>query len=68
MCLAIPGKIVKIDGDKALIEYPGELREARIIVGEYSIGDYVFVSEKIIVQKIPKEEAVESLGCLKDAA
>ena len=61
MCLAMPGKIVKIEGDRAMIEYPGETREAGIIEGDYKVGDYVFVSAKIIVQKIPEEEAVKSL-------
>jgi len=68
MCLAIPGKIVKIEGDIALISYPGETQEARIVVGEYSVGDYVFVSEKIIVQKISEKEALQSLRSWKDAA
>ena len=57
MCLAIPGKIIKIEGDNATIQYPGQTRPAKIVEGEYSIGDYVFVSAQIIVQKIPKEEA-----------
>lgn len=68
MCLAMPGKIVKISGDTATIEYPGQIREAKIIGGEYNIGDYVFVSAKIIVQKIPEEEAQASLKEWKNAS
>lgn len=68
MCLAIPGKIVKITGDTATIEYPGQTREAKIIDGEYNIGDYVFVSAQIIVQKLTEEEALESLKGWKDVA
>jgi hydrogenase expression/formation protein HypC len=68
MCLAIPGKIVKIEGDNATIEYPGQTREAKIIEGDYAVGDYVFVSAKIIVQKISKEEALESLKGWEDAS
>jgi hydrogenase expression/formation protein HypC len=68
MCLAIPGKIVKIKGDNATIEYPGQTREAKIIEGGYKVGDYVFVSAKIIVQKISKEEALESLKGWEDAS
>lgn len=68
MCLTIPGKIVSIEGDKAVISYPGERREARIVVGDYKVGDYVFVSEKIIVQKVPEEEALVSLRGWKDVA
>jgi hydrogenase expression/formation protein HypC len=68
MCLAIPGKIVKIEGDTATIEYPGQMREAKIIDGKYNIGDYVFVSAQIIVQKLTEEEALESLKGWKDVA
>lgn len=61
MCLAMPGKIVKIDGDTATIDYPGQTRTARILDGDYSVGDYVFVSAQIIVMKIPEKEALKSL-------
>jgi hydrogenase maturation factor len=57
----MPGKIIKIDGDRATIEYPGQTRQAMIIEGDYSIGDYVFVSAQIIVQKVPEKEALQSL-------
>ena len=68
MCLAMPGKIVKISGDTATIEYPGQTREAKIIDGEYSIGDYVFVSAQIIVQKLTREEALATLKEWENAA
>ncbi len=61
MCLAMPGKIIKIEGDEATIEYPGEQRTATIVDGDYSIGDYVFVSAQIIVQKLSEEEALATL-------
>ncbi len=67
MCLAMPGKIVKIEGDKATIEYPCDTREAGIIEGDYKVGDYVFMSAKIIVAKIPEEEAKKSLEAWEEA-
>ena len=68
MCFAMPGKIVSIKGDDAVIDYLGKKRDARIISGEYKPGDYVFVSSKIIVQKIPEKEALESLKLIKNDA
>ena len=68
MCLAMPGKIVGIKEDIATVEYPGQRREAKIIEGEYAVGDYVFVSAQIIVQKIPEKEALESLEAWKNVA
>lgn len=68
MCLAIPGKIISINGDDVIVEYPGEKRSAKIVIGEYKVGDYVFVSEKIVVQKIPEKEALESLKGWENAS
>jgi len=68
MCFAIPGKIVSIKGDTAIIDYLGEKRNAKIISSNYKVGDYVFVSSEIIVQKIPKKEAEESLKIIKNGA
>ncbi|MFH1063751.1 MAG: HypC/HybG/HupF family hydrogenase formation chaperone [Candidatus Woesearchaeota archaeon] len=65
----MPGKIIKIDGDKAMIEYPAnQLREASIIEGDYKVGDYVFVTAQIIVQRLSEEEALESLEAWKHVA
>ena len=48
-------------GVYATVEYPGQTRNAKIIDGEYSVGDYVFVTAQIVVQKISHEEAIASL-------
>jgi len=56
MCLAIPGKIVKLKGGKAIIDYNGELREASVIEGKFKAGDYVIVQGKIIIEKVPKAQ------------
>jgi hydrogenase maturation factor len=64
----MPGKIIHIKGDTATVEYPGQSRQARIIEGDYKVGDYVFVSAQIIVQKIPEEEALKSLEAWQNVA
>ena len=56
MCLAIPGKIVEIKKDVATIDYGSEKRNAKIVVGNYGIGDFVIVQGKIIIEKVPKEQ------------
>ena len=67
MCLAMPGKIVKIEGDIATIDYLGQKRQAKIIEGDYKPGDYVFVSAQIIVQKLDKDEALKSIKAWGEA-
>lgn len=60
MCLAIPGKIVKIEGNQAVVDYDGEQRTADMLE-KCEIGDYVIVQNKIIIKKIPADEALESI-------
>ncbi len=65
MCLAYPGKIVKIASGMALVDYGSEKREARIVEGNYAKGDFVIVQGKIVVEKIPRRQAVEWLETMK---
>jgi len=60
MCLAFPGKIIKIEGRKAQIEYPHEKRWALLGDEKLKIGDYVLVQMGIAIQKVTKKEADRS--------
>jgi len=61
MCLAIPGKITKIEKDKAVIDYGKEKRTAKLVEDGFSVGDYVLVQTGLVVKKIPEKEALESI-------
>ncbi len=61
MCLAIPGKIIEISEDKFIIDYETDKRIVNFSVINVVVGDYVIVSNKIIVNKVPKEEAIRYL-------
>ena len=68
MCLAVPSKIVKIDGNRAVIEVGGVRREAGLmLVDHVSIGDYVIVHAGFAIHKIDEADAVEALRLLKEA-
>ena len=43
MCLAIPGKIIKIENDNAIVDYISEKRIGKIVEGTYKVGDYVII-------------------------
>ena len=58
MCLAIPGKIIQIENDTAIVDYGSEKREAKIFEGNFSIGDYVIVQSKLIIEKVPEDQAI----------
>lgn len=65
MCLAIPGKIIKIEGDTATLDYDGDMQEAKIVEGDYKIGDYALVKAKIVVEKVSEEQMEGWLEVLK---
>ena len=60
MCLAIPGKVVNIQGHKAKIQYPSESRD--VLVGDDSIkiGDYVMVQMGIVIKVLSPAEVKET--------
>jgi hydrogenase expression/formation protein HypC len=62
MCLAIPGKIIIIEGGKAIVQYPGETRQVLLGGEEVSVGNYVLVQMGIIIQKLSPKEAKNSLS------
>lgn len=67
MCLAVPGKIVAIHDDQATIDYGVEKRIAKLLDGEYAVGEYAIVQGGFVVQKIPAKEAQESLKLYQQA-
>ncbi|MDO9538054.1 MAG: HypC/HybG/HupF family hydrogenase formation chaperone [Thermoplasmata archaeon] len=63
MCLAIPGKIVEINGDKAKVEYgEGVTNTANITLVEVKIGDYILVHAGFAIQVLSVKEALETLA------
>ncbi len=66
MCLAVPGKVVKIENDGAVVDYEGEKRKARLLNKEVKEGDYVVVQSNLIIQKVPEKEAIEAINTWND--
>jgi hydrogenase expression/formation protein HypC len=61
MCLAIPGKIIKVKGRQATIQYPGEIRKALIAEEKIKVGDWAMVQMGIVVSKMSQKQAHDSL-------
>ena len=66
MCLAIPGKVEKIENNKIVIDYGIEKREAGTSLIEVKEGDYVIVNAGFIIEKIPEKEAKQALELIKN--
>jgi len=67
MCLAVPGKIVKISGGTATVDYGCEKRAAGVVGKQFKVGDYVVVAGKMVVQKVPEKQAMQSLKFYNEA-
>jgi len=60
MCLAVPAKIVKIDGEIALVEINGIMRKGNVsLVGEVEPGDYVLLHAGFAIQKWSEDDVQE---------
>jgi hydrogenase expression/formation protein HypC len=69
MCLAIPVKIVSIDGDAAETEIGGVRRRVSIVfTPEASVGDYVLLHTGYAIGVIDEAEAEETLKLLEEIA
>jgi len=69
MCLAVPGKILEIDGDTARVDFGGITREANVVlVPEAAVDSYVLVHAGFAIQVLNEAEAEETLSLFRELA
>jgi len=62
MCLAVPVRVLQIDGLKASVELGGLVRQASLmLVPDTQVGDYVLLHAGFAIQKLDEEEAEETI-------
>lgn len=60
MCLAIPAKIIKIDGFIAEVDIEGNIKEVNItLTPEAKVGDYLLLHAGYAIQIIDEKSANE---------
>ena len=71
MCLAIPLKLVEINGNTATGEAMGMRREIRVdFIDRPKVGDYVIVHAGFAIERLPERQALDDLeawGEVRDA-
>ncbi|MBP2673657.1 MAG: hydrogenase assembly chaperone HypC/HupF [Deltaproteobacteria bacterium] len=67
MCLAVPAKILSINGDIAVIELGGTQREASLMLLENpSVGDWVILHAGFAIEKLSEEDAQQTFALLRE--
>lgn len=67
MCLAVPGKILSLDGFRGTIEIGGMKREVFMnLISDPKVGQYVLVHAGCAIEKIDEEEAAKTLEIIKE--
>jgi hydrogenase expression/formation protein HypC len=62
MCLSVPGKIIEIKGDNAVVDINGNKIEANIqLINDAKTGEYVLVHAGFAIEKIDEEEAKSTI-------
>ncbi len=51
MCITTPAKILKIDGNRAIVEINKRKTEVRIDLVDAKVGDYVYCASGMAVEK-----------------
>lgn len=69
MCLAVPAKVVRIDGPTALVELGGLVRQAHTtLVPHLKVGDYVLLHAGFAIQTLDEAQAQQTLELLAEMA
>ena len=69
MCLAVPVKVVLIEGSEAKVEISGVKRRVSIMLTpEAKVGDYVLLHTGYAINVIDEAEALETLKILEEMA
>lgn len=69
MCLAIPSRIIELDGLRARVECFGQQREVNLILmtEEVALGDYVVVQAGGFAhERVEEERALEALALMAE--
>lgn len=63
MCLAIPARVVRVDGEKAQVDFgEGVLREVNVTLVDAKVNNYVLVHAGYAIQLMDEKDALETLS------
>jgi hydrogenase expression/formation protein HypC len=69
MCLAIPAKVISVEGSNALVTIEDvEYRASLLLLDDVQPGDFVMLHAGFAIEKVDPAEAAETLRLLNEIA
>lgn len=67
MCLSVPGKVEKVEGNKVIVDFGGSKREvSSMLFPDIKVGDYVLVHAGFVIQKLDPSQALKTIELFKE--
>lgn len=66
MCIAIPGKITGMEGNKGMVSFGGTEMKIHLGMVEANIGDYVLVHAGCAIEVLPEDRAMEMISLFNE--
>jgi len=66
MCVAVPGKIIEINGDIAKLDVMNNICEANIKLVDANIGDYILIHAGYALEVMKKDMAKELIDIFEE--
>ena len=68
MCVAVPGRVLEIADEMAVVEFDGRRQRASLLlVPDAAVGDWVIVAAGTVLEVLDPGEAAEILAMIADA-
>lgn len=67
MCVGVPGKVLEISENEALVDFEGTKQKVRIdLIDEVEVGDYILNHVGHAIEVLPDEEAEKRLELFQE--
>ena len=69
MCLAVPMKVISLEGELGQVEQSGVTRQVSFaLLPEVALGDFVLIHAGFAIERLDEQEARETLDLLREVA
>lgn len=66
MCIAMPGKVTEINGNRAKVDFSGNIVTANVMMVDAKVGDYVLVHAGCAIEVLSESRAEELLSIFSE--